>query len=261
MSLWIGPQEGRTSVIGDNARIVGGGSSSGAAPGGYIAFGKPPSWSPEVLQPAVDVAEFAQDRLDDLNSMGMVAPGASSTQPANTTSAEEFVAPPEPEANSDGTPSETSIQDALEGGWSLSAYMQSHPGASYESIMREASLHSDEWAEKYLDYLTERGELDRANEYTANREDTAYQRLVQDLRKAGINPALMYGSGGNISASGSQGYIKMSEGANSRTIGNYSKLKQLMLGVLSYELSKALGIANTTMNGVKTIFSILTPFL
>lgn len=256
MSLWIGPQEGRTSLIGDNARIVGGGSVAGAGPGGYISFGKPPSWSPEMMQPAEDIAEWFGDRLDDLNSMGMVGPGASSTQPANTTSAEEFVAPPEPEANTDGTPSETSIEDALEGGWSLSAFMQSHPGASYESIMREASLHSDEWAEKYLDYLTERGELDRANEYTANREDTAYQRLVQDLRKAGLNPALMYGSAGNISASGSQGYIKMAEGANSRSISNYSKLKKLMLGYLSYELSKALGITNATINGISGILDI-----
>lgn len=140
---------------------------------------------------------------------------------------------------------------------SLSQYMNDNPGLGYEDYLKWMSQHSDEWAEKYLDYLTERGELDRANEYTANREDTAYQRLVSDLQKAGLNPAMMYGSSASISASGSQGYVKMSEGANSRAIGNYSKLKKLVLSYLAYQLESSLGTANSIFKGINSIGSII----
>lgn len=144
---------------------------------------------------------------------------------------------------------------------SLSQYMSDNPNLGYDEYMKYMSQHSDEWAEKYLDYLTERGELDRANEYTANREDTAYQRLVEDLRKAGLNPAMMYGSSANPFAGGSQGYVKMTEGANSRAVGNYSKLKNLILSYMMYELKKNLGTANSIFKGVGSLASLIGAIL
>lgn len=74
--------------------------------------------------------------------------------------------------------SDTAVEDAESGGWSLSSFMEANPGLSYETIMSEAAKHGDEFAEKYLDYLTEKGELEAANKYTAEREDTAYQKLM-----------------------------------------------------------------------------------
>ena len=145
-----------------------------------------------------------------------------------------------------------------EGGFSLAQYMQENPGLSYEDYMRVAAAYSDEYAEKYLDYLTERGELDKANAYTAQREDTAYQRLVEDLKKAGLNPAMMYGSSASTSASGSQGYVKMTEGANSRAVGNYSKLRNLILAYMGYELKRSLGITNSVIKGVNSLTGLLS---
>lgn len=139
----------------------------------------------------------------------------------------------------------------------LSQYMSEHPDLSPEEYMAYMAQHSEEWAEKYLDYLAEKGELDRANSYTANREDTAYQRLVQDLRNAGLNPAMMYGGSASISAGGSQGYIKMTEGANSRAVGNYSKIQKILLAYMMYELQKNLGTANTIFKGIGSLGSLL----
>ena len=167
----------------------------------------------------------------------------------------------EEDANSLGVSLDSSVAEALDGGWSLSQYMNEHPGASYEQIWSEAAKHGDEFAEKYLDYLTEKGELDAANQYTANREDTAYQRLVADLKKAGLNPAMMYGSTASTSASGSQGYVKMTEGANQRTISNYDKMKNLLLAILKYELQKGLGIANTVIDGIGAVTDIADLFM
>lgn len=39
------------------------------------------------------------------------------------------------------------------------------------------------------------------NEYTAGREDTQFQRLVEDLKKAGLNPAMLFGHGAQPASS------------------------------------------------------------
>lgn len=39
------------------------------------------------------------------------------------------------------------------------------------------------------------------NEYTAEREDTQFQRLVEDLKKAGLNPAMLFGHGAQPASS------------------------------------------------------------
>jgi len=120
--------------------------------------------------------------------------------------------------------------------YTISQYINAHPGASAEQILNYMAKHSDEYAEMYMNYLLEQGQLDAANAYTAEREDTAYQRLVQDLKAAGLNPAMMYGSSAGTYAGGSQGYIKMSEGASSRDFTRNKQLQELILKTLVYEL-------------------------
>lgn len=140
---------------------------------------------------------------------------------------------------------------------SLSQYMSDHPGATPEEYFQYMSEHSDEWAEKYLDYMLEKQSLDEQNKYTANREDTAYQRLVADLKAAGLNPAMMYGSSASPSASNSLGYLKQNEGATSRSISSFTKLKNLILGFLSYELYRKLDTVDSIFGNAKKFTGML----
>lgn len=57
---------------------------------------------------------------------------------------------------------------------------------------------------------------------------------------------MLYAHNANISASGSQGYIKMTEGANSRAVGNYSKLQKILIGYMLY----GLGVSKTVISGI-----------
>lgn len=56
--------------------------------------------------------------------------------------------------------------------------------------------------------------LDELQEKKEKREDNAYQRSVDDMRKAGLNPALMFGNG---SASGSSGGMSAGTGSGNKT--------------------------------------------
>lgn len=152
---------------------------------------------------------------------------------------------------------ESNIQEALAGSPSVSDYLKENPNASAEDILKYMASMSDEWAEKWIDYSLEKQSINEANQYTAGREDTAYQRLVQDLKKAGLNPAMMYGSTASTSSSGSAGVVSPSSGANSRSISNYNKIKTLLLAYMLYNIKALTGVGNMVGNGLSNLLSML----
>lgn len=159
---------------------------------------------------------------------------------------------------------DTDVSDAVTSyspGMSLSNLMKENPGLDFEQYMKIMAEHSDEWAEKLLDYYAEKASIDEQNRYTASREDTAYQRLVQDLKAAGLNPAMMYGSTASPSASGSVGHLNLSEGSTSRGISNYSKIKQLLLGMVALEWQIQHETTNDVFKGLDTIIKAFVPLL
>lgn len=60
-------------------------------------------------------------------------------------------------------------------------------------------------ADKLLNFLMTEESEQKARDWTASREDTQYQRLVSDLKAAGINPYVLMASGGSPVSSSSSG--------------------------------------------------------
>lgn len=61
----------------------------------------------------------------------------------------------------------------------------------------------------------ESAEAQKVRDFEERMSNTAYQRSVEDMRKAGLNPYLMYGTGSTLSAS-------TPSGATARNSGGYS---------------------------------------
>ena len=153
---------------------------------------------------------------------------------------------------------DSDIESALSGSTpSIAQYVSQHPNLSGEDYLRYMAQHSDEWAEKYIDYIMEKQSIDEQNAYLANREDTAYQRLTQDLKNAGLNPAMMYGGSASVQGGSTVGPVKLSEGSNSRNISNYEKLKKLLIAYMALQLQSARTATGSISSGLQLILSML----
>lgn len=74
--------------------------------------------------------------------------------------------------------------------------------------------------DRLIDYLLGEQSNTNAREWTAQREDTQYQRFAEDMRKAGFNPAAMLTLGAQPVSSSSSG-----RSYNSSTITDYQSMK------------------------------------
>lgn len=68
-----------------------------------------------------------------------------------------------------------------------------------------AKTYGGQYNDRLMNYIESEGSATAAREWTANREDTQYQRLVEDLKAAGINPYILLQNGATPVSSSSSG--------------------------------------------------------
>lgn len=101
----------------------------------------------------------------------------------------------------------------------------------YTPGISSAHSYNDNWDTDILDALgigTQRraqeynsAEAELQRQWETNMSNTAYQRAVQDMQKAGLNPALMFGTANAASTpSGASGNINGSAGALINSLTN-----------------------------------------
>lgn len=100
----------------------------------------------------------------------------------------------------------------------------------------KAENGSDADYDRFMNFLTNNYSVDKANAWTAQREDTQYQRLVADLKAAGINPYVLLQSGGSPASSASATYSSSGSYASNEALkkeANSQKWLSLLTTVIT----------------------------
>lgn len=148
------------------------------------------------------------------------------------------------------------------GGW-----IKDKPKIGSVEWLEQQAANNEEWAIDYLtNYRLSQDSVNDARAWTAQREDTQYQRMVEDLRRAGINPYFALTGGSPVSSSSQgvnyQGSYNTSARNNYRTnsqsnINNIRNFNAKMIGelgdLLNTLLRGAFGAYQSQLNATASI--------
>lgn len=140
----------------------------------------------------------------------------------------------------------------------LQASYDSNPGhASFGDSIDNLFTGNKDWERTQLQNAFSASEAEKARHFSKSEaqlvrdwqeqmSNTAYQRAVSDMKKAGLNPALMFSSGGSASTPSGAAASSSQAGAASAYQASgkgFSLLATAMLGLVSQGVSSALGVA------------------
>lgn len=97
--------------------------------------------------------------------------------------------------------------------------------------------------DRFIDWLMTNESAKIARDWTASREDTQYQRLVDDLKKAGINPYALLNNGASPISSSSNGSSFTGAYSSNEALkkeANAQKWASLLSGVITSVVSVAM---------------------
>lgn len=119
----------------------------------------------------------------------------------------------------------------------------------YQDAAAQQMYYQTQSAERAMQFNAEQARLDR--EWQERMSSTAYQRMVGDLKKAGLNPILAYTNGPASTPGGSSasGYAQSGALANVDTFDWKSNQKQAAAAIMN-------GTANLIGSSAKMVDSI-----
>lgn len=126
-------------------------------------------------------------------------------------------------------------------------------------LQNQARNGNEAALDQYYAWLLSEQSANTARAWTAQREDTQYQRMVADLKKAGINPYFAL-TGGSPVSSASQGVnyqgSTFTSAANNRRTTNTSKeiaMKELYVSLILGIVNSVASLAGSAVRGAALV--------
>lgn len=129
------------------------------------------------------------------------------------------------------------LQDALNNQSSSALDIDSSSGANSSFLSLYKQSGDTAWLEKYLDNLVARENASSARQYETEMSNTAFTRMINDIKSAGYNPwlALQGSNGASTPASSASGMssISMSSQRNQAAIQQNQATTELISRIIS----------------------------
>lgn len=122
-----------------------------------------------------------------------------------------------------------SINGLLNGSNSGEASADSFLASSPQNLLQDVQLYNAQEAALTRDWASKENAMNR--QFQLDMSSSAYQRAAEDMRKAGLNPALMLTSGWNAASTGAGSSVSGAGGASASVPGMADSFSSVTNGV------------------------------